>query len=127
MSSLGEQLRLVRESKGISLDYVANTLKISKKYLEALEEDSFNVLPAPIYVKGFLSNYAKFLGLDPKTVLDQYSRLMLPREEIFNGGVARLRKRTTRQVKRGRVFTLLIIAIITIIFLVVLYIFKNNV
>lgn len=125
MSSLGEQLKLVRESKGISLEDVADTLKISKKYLEALEENSFNVLPAPIYVRGFLSNYAKFLGLDPQAILDQYNRLMLPKDEIFNG-VTRLRKRTTRQVKRSRVFTLLMIVIITIICLVILYVFRNN-
>lgn len=126
MSSLGEQLRLTRESKGISLEYAADTLKISKRYLEALEEDSFNVLPAQIYVRGFLNNYAKFLGLDPVAILDQYNRLMLPKNEIFNG-VARLKKRTTRQVKRSRVFTLLMIAIITIICLIVLYVFRNNV
>ena len=126
MSSLGEQLRLVRESKGISLDYVSDTLKISKRYLEALEEDSFNVLPAPIYVRGFLGNYAKFLGLDPQTILDQYNRLMLPKNEIFNS-VTRLKKRTTRQVKRDRVLTLLLIVIITIICLVILYVFRNSI
>ncbi len=91
MSSLGEQLKLARESKGISLEYVADTLKISKKYLEALEENSFNVFPAQIYVRGFLSNYAKFLSLDPKAILDQYNRLTLPKDEVFNG-IARLKK-----------------------------------
>lgn len=126
MSSLGEQLKLTRESKGISLDYAADTLKISKRYLEALEENSFNVLPAQIYVRGFLSSYAKFLGLDPKVILDQYNKLMLPRNEILNGSV-RLKKRTTREVKRGRVFTLLVIVIIAIVCIIVLYVFKNSV
>ncbi len=126
MSSLGEQLRLVREEKGISLEHAADTLKISKRYLSALEEDSFNVLPAEIYVKGFLSNYAKFLGLDPQTIVDQYNRLMLPKNEIFNS-VTRLKKRTTRQVKRSRIFTLLLIVVIAIICLVILYIFRNSV
>lgn len=126
MPSLGEQLKLTRESKGISLDYAAETLKISKRYLVALEENSFNILPAQIYVRGFLSNYAKFLGLDPKGILDQYNKLLLPKNEILNDSV-RLKKRTTRQVKRGRVFTLLTIVIITIIFIIVLYIFRNSV
>lgn len=125
MSSLGEQLKLAREEKGISLECIADTLKISKKYLEALEEDNFSVFPAPVYAKGFLNNYAKFLGLDPQVILDQYNRLMLPKNEIFNS-MTRIRKRTTTQVKRGRVFTLLIIVIITIICLIVLYIFRNS-
>ena len=49
-----------------------NATKIRRKYIQALENDDFDVLPGKVYVKGFLRSYAKYLGLDGKTLVDQY-------------------------------------------------------
>jgi cytoskeletal protein RodZ len=70
--SFGTWLRRQRELREISLREVADVSKISIRYLEALEEDRFDVLPAPVFAKGFLREYARFVGLDPDEVVNSY-------------------------------------------------------
>lgn len=62
---VGEQLRAARERQGIPLGTVARALRIPVRSLHALEEGDFSALPADVYVRGFLTQYAGVLGLDP--------------------------------------------------------------
>lgn len=71
---LGKQLKAVRRTAKLSLDQVAAETKISQKYIKALEEGTFSKLPAEVYARGFLENYAKFLGFPADEVLLQYKR-----------------------------------------------------
>lgn len=66
---LGEMLQLARENKGIDLYRAERDTKIRLRYLAALEDSDFDELPAAVYTKGFLRNYAIYLGLDPEEVL----------------------------------------------------------
>jgi flagellar biosynthesis protein FlhG len=68
----GQVLRKVRESRGLSLDAIATKSKIKASYLRYLEEESWDLLPASVYVRGFLSNYARELKVDPKRVVETY-------------------------------------------------------
>ncbi len=72
MPELGEILRQAREAKGLSLAQVEEATKIRSTYLQALEEGQYDLLPAAVYIKGFLKNYAQFLGLDPQELLSLY-------------------------------------------------------
>ena len=58
MPDIGNTLREARIRKGLTITDVENVTKIRAKYLEALEEDDFEVLPGPTFVKGFLRTYA---------------------------------------------------------------------
>jgi transcriptional regulator with XRE-family HTH domain len=78
--SFGAWLRRQREAREISLREIAETSKISLRYLEALEQDRFELLPAALFAKGFLREYAKFVGLDPDEVVNYYLSA-LPVEE----------------------------------------------
>lgn len=71
-AAFGAWLRQHREIRGISLRDIADTTKIGIRYLEALEEDRFDVLPAAVFVKGFLREYARFVGLDDDEVVNTY-------------------------------------------------------
>ena len=71
-ASFGSWLRRQREAREISLREIAETSKISLRYLEALEEDRFDVLPAPVFARGFLREYSKVVGLDPDEVVNTY-------------------------------------------------------
>lgn len=73
--SIGEQLRAQRKARGISLVEVAEHTKIGKRYLEAFEEDRFDVLPCEAYIRGFLRAYAKYLEIDDVRLLAQYRTL----------------------------------------------------
>ena len=70
---LGEFLRRERELRHISLDEVAERTKISRRYLEAIEEERYDRLPGETFVRGFIRSYAQSVGLDPEDTLLIYS------------------------------------------------------
>lgn len=72
---LGEWLRSTRLRRGFSLAEIERDTRINRLYIEALEEEHFEVLPAPVYTRGFLRSYARILGLDPNEAV-----AMLPAE-----------------------------------------------
>lgn len=73
--TLGEYLKSRREERGISLALAERELRIRKDYLELLETGDFDQLPADVYVRGILKNYAEFLGINyKKTILPRYLR-----------------------------------------------------
>jgi cytoskeletal protein RodZ len=74
---LSETLQLARERKGVDLYRAERDTKIRLKYLAALEDGHFDELPAPVYTKGFLRNYAIYLALDPEEVLERWREEML--------------------------------------------------
>ncbi|GIW18523.1 MAG: hypothetical protein KatS3mg064_1680 [Tepidiforma sp.] len=71
MARIGDTLREARERRGLSIEQAAQETRISPRFLEALEAEEFDVLPAPVYVRGFLRSYANYLKLDPQPLLDQ--------------------------------------------------------
>jgi len=73
MGDLGNLLRDAREKKSLSLEQVEADTRIRYKFLVALENEDYDALPAPAYVRGFLKTYAAYLGLDPQQVLALYN------------------------------------------------------
>jgi len=69
---MGAWLRTQREARGVSVQEIAQASKISLRYLEAIESDRFDTLPAPVFVRGFLREYARVVGLDPDEVVNLY-------------------------------------------------------
>ncbi len=72
MDELGSILREAREAKGYTLEEAQATTKISIRYLRALEDGQYELLPTPVHARGFLRNYARFLALDPEPLLARY-------------------------------------------------------
>jgi curved DNA-binding protein CbpA len=68
----GPDLRRLREARGVSLRHIAGVTKIGLRFLEYIEEDRFAFLPPPVYLRGFLQEYARLLGLDPRKTADAY-------------------------------------------------------
>ena len=73
MFEIGNSLREARDRQGLEYPQIELATKIRAKYLRALEDEQFGVLPAQPYVKGFLRTYAEFLGLDGQLYVDEYS------------------------------------------------------
>jgi transcriptional regulator with XRE-family HTH domain len=71
MQTLGAILREAREAMGVSLVEVEETTRIRQKYLSALEADEWHLLPGEVVGRGFLRNYALFLGLDPEQLMER--------------------------------------------------------
>jgi cytoskeleton protein RodZ len=73
MDELGTILQETREARNLTLEDVAQVTRIRVRYLEALEEGRYDVLPTPVHVRGFLRNYAIFLNLDPEPLIARYN------------------------------------------------------
>jgi curved DNA-binding protein CbpA len=72
----GADLRRIREARGVSLRHIAAVTKIGVRFLEYVEDDRFDFLPPPVYLRGFLQAYARLVGIDPRRAADAYmSRL----------------------------------------------------
>ncbi|MEO8208462.1 MAG: helix-turn-helix domain-containing protein [Chloroflexota bacterium] len=74
MPALPDRLAAARERKGVDLFRAERDTKIRSRYLAALERGDYRELPGAVYTKGFLRNYAVYLGLDPEDVLRQWRR-----------------------------------------------------
>ena len=76
MGELGSLLTRAREARGLTLEDAERDTRISRRYLQALEAEQFEVIPAPVYARGFLRSYSQYLGIDPQEAL-----AMFPRED----------------------------------------------
>lgn len=78
MAGLGEELRAAREARNLSLSDVSERLHIRTVYLQSLEEEDWAAIAAPVYVRGFLRTYARFLGLDPEAAVARFNEAVPP-------------------------------------------------
>jgi len=113
-ASFGPWLRAQREARGVTLAEIAEVSKISLRYLEALEQDRFDVLPAPVFVRGFLREYARVVGLDPDEVVNLFL-VSMPRSAVERR-IEPARPANGRSAVSPR--GLLVVAIVTISILV---------
>jgi cytoskeletal protein RodZ len=74
--SIGEKLRLARETRGIALRDISEQTRISMRYLEAIEADDYRRLPGGIFNRSFVRAYAKAIGYDEQEAIDDYVRTM---------------------------------------------------
>jgi len=117
MRTFSEKLREARESKGLTLEELASSTKISLRVLRAVEAGDFEVLPQT-YVRGFLKTYATEVGLDPVQVVRDFEAHVKTTSEIFAQprGMEKARSRTLSPFIWGGVICAL--AVVGIAFLV---------
>jgi cytoskeleton protein RodZ len=96
---IGNSLREARLRQGLEIPRIEADTKIRGKYLRALEEEQFEVLPGDTYVKGFLKTYADYLGLDGQLYLDEFNSRFAAAEEIAVAQSATPRRRGRRRVE----------------------------
>ena len=70
LPSLGNEFRELRESRGLSIEQVAVDLYIDRRFVKAIEEDNFNQIGKRVFVRGYVKNYARYLNMDQKLVLE---------------------------------------------------------
>lgn len=71
---IGDLLKKLRTSKGLHLREVEESLHIRRSYLEAIEESEYEKIPNEVYARGFLKNYARFLGVNPEAALERFQK-----------------------------------------------------
>ncbi|MEJ5166692.1 MAG: helix-turn-helix transcriptional regulator, partial [Thermoanaerobaculia bacterium] len=78
--SVGYLLKRTREVREIELEEVSKKTKISVRFLQAIEEGRWSILPGDVFVKGFIRAYAQYLGLNPEEVVEKYVQERMPKE-----------------------------------------------
>jgi cytoskeleton protein RodZ len=128
MPDIGETLREARMRRRIDMAEVESATKIRAKYLRALENEEWELLPGPTYVKTFLRSYADYLELDSRRLVDEYKRRYEhPRggEAAPFGGLAPGRAQPRRGRKRrrgpGALGPVLVVAAILVVLLAALF------
>lgn len=118
MKTVGSLLRETRLQKGYTLEQVEATTKIRVKFLTAIEADDVNRLPTPPITRGFVHNYAEFLGLDSRVVLAILRRQTreVPKASLLPKGMAEPLNRSVFQLTPGR-FLAMLLTVLVVIFL----------
>jgi cytoskeleton protein RodZ len=117
---IGDSLREARVRRGIDFAEAELATKIRGKYLRALEDEQFELLPAQTYVKGFLRTYAEYLGLDGQLYVDEFNSRFVSglddHELRVRRSAVRPQRRSARRVETNVVLIVLAaIAVITVI------------
>ena len=121
MFEIGNTLREARVRRNLTLQQVEEDIKIRVKYVQAMENEDWDVMPGVTYVKGFLRTYATYLGLDPDVIIGEFrSRGMVPSQEHhepFSGSSVIGKPRS----HRGR-NTIVLVAVLCLVALAAIYI-----
>jgi cytoskeletal protein RodZ len=101
MFELGRSLHEARVRRGLELKQVAAETRIRTRYLRALEEERFELIPGSVYAKGFLRAYADHLGLDSQLFLDEYNARFVDEQTLPAPPQLKLRPRPLRSYVAG--------------------------
>ena len=117
MPEIGATLREARMRAGIDISEIEAETKIRAKYLRALENEEWDLLPGPTYVKSFLRTYADALGLDGKLLIEEYKlrheRLSdVELQPIAPPGQRERRRRPRAAISRGWLVGLVVLALL---------------
>jgi cytoskeleton protein RodZ len=105
MFEIGHSLRAARERQGLSYAEVEHATKIRAKYIRALEDEEFTILPSDAYIRGFLRTYVDYLGLDGDVYVEEYGSRFITswRDELPPPPRARRVRSRDRTVERRAV------------------------
>jgi cytoskeleton protein RodZ len=87
MPGLGDEFRAAREARHLALSDVSDQIHIRSIYLQSIEEEDWSAIAAPVYVRGFIRTYARFLGLDPEAAVQAYNADLEATERESDGPV----------------------------------------
>jgi cytoskeleton protein RodZ len=115
MGAFGDRLRREREMRGITLDEITESTKISRRHLEALEGEHFDQLPGGVFNKGFVRAYARFLGIDEEQAVADYSAASNEQPEPENKFPLDIHKEPNRDLNPRRSNLPLVFAIAALV------------
>lgn len=129
MFELGNSLREARERQARTFADLERKTQIRTRYLKALEEEQFELLPAPAYMRGFLRVYADELGLDGQLYVDEFNSRYTVSEEAISASQRRERRAPIHTKHSRRIATSAVVAslaIIIVVSIVIIAAFKSK-
>ena len=111
----GQWLQRERKGREISLAEIADVTKISRVYLEALESERFDALPATVFAKGFLREYAKYVGLDPDEAVNSFLTALQEQEPETEAEEAAMAHRSSFEWTSGLLLAVTLVVLLGVI------------
>ncbi|WP_010530693.1 helix-turn-helix domain-containing protein [Lentibacillus jeotgali] len=130
---IGERLKEAREEQNVSLESLQETTKIQKRYLEAIEQGNFKILPGTFYARAFIKEYAAAVGLDPNELLEEYKGEMPQTEEESAAQYAHIHRsrKDNNATKNTNIFsfipTVIVVLLVIGIFFVIWLFYQGTV
>ena len=112
MATFGENLRREREMRGVTLEEISASTKISVRFLKALEDEDLARVPGGIFTRSFVRAYAKYLGLDEDHVMAEYHLLVPPKSDTDIFRIAKSAPMHQREGSRGPILAVLVAAVL---------------
>lgn len=115
MTTVGELLRAEREKKGLSIKEIENAISIRALYINAIEEGNYTLIPGEVYLKGFIRNYANYLGLNGQEMVNSYRQEQQPIvPEVVESPVEPPKRTKTKSITANRSNKLLIVSLLVV-------------
>lgn len=125
VTELGSRLRMAREEKSMSLDELQNITRIQKRYLVAIEEGKYDIMPGKFYARAFIKQYAEAVGLEPDLLFEEYrNEIPLAYDENLPDQLSRTQSRRSvspSSSKALEIFPKIITAIFVLAILVLIW------
>ena len=112
MATFGENLRREREMRGVTLEEISASTKISVRFLKALEDEDLARVPGGIFTRSFVRAYAKYLGLDEDHVMAEYHLLVPPKNDTDIFRLAKSAPSHQKEGSRGPMLAVLVAAVL---------------
>ena len=126
MADIGTTLREARIRARIDISEVEARTKIRAKYLRAIENEEWDLLPGPVYVKSFLRTYGEFLGVDTRLLVDEYKRRYERPADSDLRPIAPLGRERERRRRRPRLGPIGAVVIVLVAVVAALYLLGKN-
>ncbi len=129
MTELGQRLKEARLSKGLSYDELQDKTKIQKRYLQAIEEGQYSILPGAFYARAFIKNYAEAVDLDPDQLFEEYASDLPATDQAkteFAPRSSRAKSDVPKDSKIAKVLPLIFTVMLLIALLIAGYWFVTN-
>ncbi|HEX3833571.1 MAG TPA: helix-turn-helix domain-containing protein [Solirubrobacteraceae bacterium] len=123
---IGSRLREARMRAKIDINEVETRTKIRAKYLRAMENEEWDLLPGEVYVKSFLRTYGEYLGLDTRQLIDDFRRRYERLDDHELRPIAPLGRDRDRTPRRRGIPPWLVIAAVLVVVVVVLFFVGQN-
>ncbi|KRG09637.1 hypothetical protein ACA30_21820 [Virgibacillus soli] len=130
MSDLGSRLRMAREEKSLTLDELQAITRIQKRYLSAIEEGNFEVMPGKFYTRAFIKQYAEAVDLEPEVLFEEYkNEIPIAYEDDLPEQLTRVQSRNSVSRKGSKLiefFPKILMAIFFIAIIVLVWYLVTN-
>ncbi len=108
----GQRLKRARELHGLSMEEVARALNLSLRFIEAIEQDRYDLLPEPVFVRGYMRSYARLLKLDDGDVAAKFDQALESRKGVLQEGETPVKKPMIHRQQVSRIAWLSSIALV---------------